>query len=51
MRKHSNDFKCRGRESSDKPRKKRVKQFNRNGIEIQGDRPRRIRIINGEVFQ
>lgn len=33
--------------SKPKPRKK---QFNKNGIQILGQRPAKARIINGEVF-
>ena len=30
--------------------KRRKKQFNKNGFEIIGERPSRLKFINGEVF-
>ncbi|MEG0471094.1 MAG: hypothetical protein RR588_02055 [Solibacillus sp.] len=42
MTKYSSDYKRAGREiHHDKPRKKRVKQYSKNGFEIFGDRPSR----------
>lgn len=49
-KKFSSDYKRTGRNVSEKPRKKRKKIYNKNGIEIHGERPARQKVINGEVF-
>lgn len=46
-KKYSSNYQGEGKRAKPKRRKK---QFNRNGIEIIGQRPSRPQIINGEVF-
>lgn len=46
-KKYSSNYHGEGKRAKPKRRKK---QFNRNGIEIHGQRPPRPRVINGMVF-
>lgn len=41
MTKYTSDYKRPGRNIEDKPRKKRIKQYNKNGFVILGERPPR----------